>query len=193
MTIETELREALQGRAAVEPSMPGDLDAVRRHGRRKQRGHLAVGVAGVVAVIAVGVGATSTFAGTGTGLSLLGGDNADEHVGDVAAFCELLTGADQAPPPEPGGNNADELTDLLMVAPSMIWDDVRVLRDYHRDVYVEGDGDTDTYDNLPQETRTAVDRIDAFAGTHCEGYESGVVEDADLVTPESHPIDPASD
>jgi hypothetical protein len=193
MTIETELRQTLQGRAEAEPSLPGDLDEVRKDGRRKQRGHVTVAVAGVVAAVAVGVGVASTFAGTGPGFPLLGGGNDDEQVGDVDAFCELLTGADQAPPPEPGGNNADELTELLAVAPSTIRDDVRVLRDYHRDVYVEGDGDTDSYDNLPRETRVAVDRIDAFAGTYCEGYESGVVEDADLVVPESHPIDPASD
>lgn len=179
MTIETELRETLQGRAMAEPAVPGDLDEVRRHGRRKQRGHLAVGLAGVVAVVAVGFGAASTFAGTGTPLPTLGGGTEAREEGDVDAFCSLLTDLDRAPTTELGGNYAHELTELHGVTPGALRDDVRVVRDYHRDTYVEGDGVTDLFENWPDEAQAAVERIEAFANTNCEGYGPGDVVDGE--------------
>jgi hypothetical protein len=89
---------------------------------------------------------------------------------DPQRFCEQLAAIDQAPPPEPGGNNAEEFTALLAVSEAGVADDVETLRDYHRDVYVEGDPDTDTYDRLPDDVREAVHRLDAYADQHCEGY-----------------------
>jgi hypothetical protein len=89
---------------------------------------------------------------------------------DPQQFCEQLTAMDQAPPPELGGNNAEGFTALLAVSEAGIADDVETLRDYHRDVYVEGDPETDTYDRLPDDVREAVHRLDAYAAQHCEDY-----------------------
>jgi hypothetical protein len=110
------------------------------------------------------------------GLSLLTACGSPTENGDPAAaadppaFCEQLTAIDQAGPPEAGGNNADEFTALLAVSEARIADDVETLRDYHRDVYVEGDPDTDTYDRLPEDVREAVHRVDAYAAEQCEDY-----------------------
>jgi hypothetical protein len=90
---------------------------------------------------------------------------------DPQAFCEQLSVMNQAGRPEPGGNDADLLTELLAVADASIADDVETFRDYHRDEYREGDPSTDTYDRLPADVREAVDRIDAYAGQHCEDYD----------------------
>jgi hypothetical protein len=88
---------------------------------------------------------------------------------DPQRFCEQLAAIEQAPP-ELGGNNAEGFTALLDVSEAGVADDVETLRDYHRDVYVEGDPDTDTYDRLPDDVREAVHRLDAYADQHCEGY-----------------------
>jgi hypothetical protein len=88
---------------------------------------------------------------------------------DPQQFCEQLAAIDQSPP-EPGGNNAEGFTALLAVAEASVADDVETLRDYHRDVYVDGDPDTDTYDRLPDDVREAVHRLDAYAGQHCEDH-----------------------
>jgi hypothetical protein len=82
------------------------------------------------------------------------------------AFCEQLAAMG---PPETGGNNADELTELLAVSEANVADAVEAFRDYHRDVYSEGtEPATDTYDSLPDDVRDAVDRIDAYVAEHCE-------------------------
>jgi hypothetical protein len=110
------------------------------------------------------------------GLSLLTACGSPTESGDPAAaadpqaFCEQLAAIDQAGPPEAGGNNADEFTALLAVSEARIADDVETLRDYHRDVYVEGDPDTDTYERLPDDVREAVHRLDAYAAEQCEDY-----------------------
>jgi hypothetical protein len=110
------------------------------------------------------------------GLSLLTACGSPTESGDPAAavdpqaFCEQLASIDQAGPPGAGGNNADEFTALLTVSEARIADDVETLRDYHRDVYVEGDPDTDTYERLPDDVREAVHRLDAYAAEQCEDY-----------------------
>jgi hypothetical protein len=90
---------------------------------------------------------------------------------DPQAFCDQLSVMHQADAPEPGGNSADLLTELLAVADAGIAEEVETFRDYHRDVYREGDPSTDTYDRLPDDVREAVDRIDAYAGQHCEDHD----------------------
>lgn len=102
-----------------------------------------------------------------------GGDQAgsDAGDGDVAAFCERLVALDQAPPPEQGGNRADEFTELVELAPDAIRAEVTALRDYQRDVYVEGDPGTDSIDRMPAEVQAAGERVDAFATSECEGWE----------------------
>jgi len=63
--------------------------------------------------------------------------------------------------------SAAELTDLLEASGDSIADAVETFRDYHRDVYIEGDDTTDSYDRLPVDVREAVDRIDTYAEQHC--------------------------
>jgi hypothetical protein len=89
---------------------------------------------------------------------------------DPATFCATLAEFERATPPEPGGNNAEEFAALLAVSDQSIADDVETLRDYHRDVYVEGDPDTDTYDHMPADLQAAIQRVDAYAAQHCEDY-----------------------
>lgn len=113
--------------------------------------------------------AAITFLGVG----VLAGCSGSEQDGGSAtavgteAFCQQLSAVDQARPREPGGNSAAELTDLLEASDDSIADAVETFQDYHRDVYIEGDDTTDTYDRLPADVREAVDRIDTYAEQHC--------------------------
>jgi hypothetical protein len=115
------------------------------------------------------------FAGSIAVLSALtacGAPREDSEAATAAtpqAFCEQLAAMGQAPPPEIGGSNADELSELLAVSEASVADAVETFRDDHRDVYSEGtEPATDTYDSLPDDVRDAVDRIDAYAMEPCE-------------------------
>ena len=106
-------------------------------------------------------------------IGVLAGCSASDPAGDgsttagAEAFCEQLSVLNQMGAPERGGNRADELSELLAVSDVSIADAVETFRDYHRDVYVDGDDTTDTYDSLPVDVRAAVDRIDDYDERHC--------------------------
>jgi hypothetical protein len=106
-------------------------------------------------------------------IGVLVGCRASAPVGDTSrtagpqAFCGQLLALNQMGAPERGGNRADELSELLAVADDRIADAVETFRDYHRDVYIDGDDTTDTYDSLPVDVREAVDRIDDYDERHC--------------------------
>ncbi len=102
-----------------------------------------------------------------TGCGSSGQDDPSVATTGPDAFCERLAALNRAGPAEAGGNNAALLSELLVVAEPDIADAVETFRDYHRDVYVEGDDTTDTYDQVPGDVREAVDRIDAYAEQHC--------------------------
>jgi hypothetical protein len=87
------------------------------------------------------------------------------------AFCDLLADLDESPPPEPGGNSAEELTAILAVSPEVVASDVERLRDYHRDVYIEGDPSTDSFENLPHELQAAVERLVGYATENCDARQ----------------------
>lgn len=92
---------------------------------------------------------------------------ASDDVADVELFCEKLVALDQAPPPEPGGNNADELRSIADVAPDAVQSDMLTIVEYHRSTYREGDPSTDSYDVMPPDVQSAIDAVSAFGERHC--------------------------
>lgn len=106
-------------------------------------------------------------------IGVLAGCSATDPGGDLSttagpeAFCEQLSALNQMGAPERGGNLTDELSELLAVSDDSIADAVETFRDYHRDVYIDGDDTTDTYDSLPVDVRETVDRIDDYDERHC--------------------------
>jgi outer membrane protein assembly factor BamB len=125
-----------------------------------------------------------------TGCSSATPDDATDGAAGREAFCARAVALNEAPPQEPGGNNADELTALLAVSEPSIAEAVEIIRDYHRDVYVEGDPSTDTDDSLPDHVREAGDRLDAYSVEHCEGFEVPEVFDAGDWEAEEASLDP---
>lgn len=85
-----------------------------------------------------------------------------------AVFCDKAAELYASEPPEAGGNNGAAIKELAEIAPSDdLRDDLTTVATYHQDVYVEGDGITDSFDSFPENVQDAAARVDQETRALC--------------------------